>query len=72
MDMNGGLHEAVNLAGKLIAIVQNSAGYVDPFALFDCQRRHIAIQFVQDHTIKTKSLWNQLIQTFRQSDKSGL
>lgn len=54
--MNGGLHEAVNLAGKLIAIVQNSAGYVDPFALFDCQRRHIAIQFVQDHTIKNKEL----------------
>ena len=56
MGMNGGLHDAVNLSGKLIDIIQNGADFNDAFAVYDRQRRQIAVQFVQDHTMKNKKL----------------
>lgn len=56
MGMNGGLHDAVNLSGKLIDIIQNDADFKSAFALYDRQRRQIAVQFVQDHTMKNKEL----------------
>ena len=56
MGMNGGLHDAVNLADKLISIVNDEADYQDQLALYDRQRRQIAVKFVQDHTIRNKEL----------------
>lgn len=56
MGMNGGLHDAVNLAEKLIEIVNDGADYENRFSLYDRQRREIAVQFVQDHTIRNKEL----------------
>jgi 3-(3-hydroxy-phenyl)propionate hydroxylase len=70
MGMNGGIHDAWNLAGKLIEI---SAGG-DPSSLldrYDRQRREICVRFVQEHTIRNKKLMESKdpeIQRRRQED----
>lgn len=56
MGMNGGLHDAFNLAPRLIRIVQQGADYADEFAHYDRQRKDLAVQFVQKHTIENKKL----------------
>ncbi len=56
MGMNGGIHDAINLAGKLTAIVNAGADYNDEFAHYDRQRRELAVRFVQEHTISNKQL----------------
>ncbi|TKB46079.1 FAD-dependent oxidoreductase [Thalassotalea mangrovi] len=56
MGMNGGLHDAFNLAEKLVDIIHNQADYRDLFALYDRQRKDLAVQFVQKHTIENKKL----------------
>ena len=60
MGMNGGIHDAVNLASQLVDIVQNGSNYEDRFARYDRQRRETAVQFVQDHTIKNKQLMESI------------
>ncbi len=55
MGMNGGIHDAWNLAGRLIAI--HGGADVDPeLALYDRQRREICVSFVQEHTKNNKKL----------------
>ncbi|WNC72199.1 NAD(P)/FAD-dependent oxidoreductase [Thalassotalea psychrophila] len=56
MGMNGGLHDAFNLAEKLTDIIQNGADYEAKFAHYDRQRKDLAVQFVQNHTIANKKL----------------
>ena len=56
MGMNGGIHDAHNLAGKLVDIIQNGADYQEAFELYDRQRRELAVRFVQEHTINNKQL----------------
>lgn len=56
MGMNGGLHDAFNLAEKLRAVIQEGADPQAAFALYDRQRRELAVQFVQRHTIENKKL----------------
>jgi 3-(3-hydroxy-phenyl)propionate hydroxylase len=56
MGMNGGLHDAVNLADKLIAILKESASIEERLGLYDRQRRELATEFVQRHTIENKRL----------------
>ncbi len=55
MGMNGGLHDAFNLAEKLLAIFEGRAddSLLD---LYDRQRRTVAQAFVQEHTIRNKRL----------------
>lgn len=56
MGMNGGVHDAVNLAEKLVAILKDGA---DPDALLDhysTQRRAIAEEYVMTHTHKNKQV----------------
>lgn len=70
MGMNGGLHDAINLADKLIAILKNGADYHQQLTLFDRQRRLTATDFVQKHTIANKQLMeakDPSIQTKRQA-----
>lgn len=55
MGMNGGLHDAFNLAGKLLSILEGRAGE-EALDLYDRQRRTIAQKFVQEHTIRNKEL----------------
>ena len=54
--MHGGLHDAVNLAEKLTAIIKDGAAVADRLAHYDRQRRELAVQFVQEHTINNKKL----------------
>jgi 3-(3-hydroxy-phenyl)propionate hydroxylase len=55
MGMNSGIHDAINLADKLIAIARREA---DDSALdrYERQRRHVAVQHTQAQTIRNKRL----------------
>jgi 3-(3-hydroxy-phenyl)propionate hydroxylase len=55
MGMNSGIHDAINLADKLIAIARNEAddGVLDRY---DRQRRHVAVAHTQAQTIRNKRL----------------
>jgi 3-(3-hydroxy-phenyl)propionate hydroxylase len=53
MGLNGGIHDAVNLAAKLAQVVQDGA----PDALldrYDRQRRGVTVEHVQSQTIANK------------------
>lgn len=56
MGMNGGLHDAFNLAERLVRIVRDGADHGAEFAHYDRQRRLLAVRFVQEHTIANKKL----------------
>lgn len=56
MGMNGGIHDAVNLAAKLMDILVDGQDHGERLALYDRQRRDLAVQFVQEHTINNKKL----------------
>jgi len=55
MGMNSGIHDAINLADKLIAIARNEA---DDSVLdrYERQRRHVAVAHTQAQTIRNKRL----------------
>ncbi|MBT7956431.1 MAG: FAD-dependent monooxygenase [Rhodospirillaceae bacterium] len=53
MGMNGGLHDGVNAAEKLIQILNHGASE-DLLDLYDRQRRPIAIEYVQAQSIRNK------------------
>ena len=56
MGMNGGLHDAFNLADKLARITRQGRDHVPLFEQYDRQRRRIAVDFIQRHTIDNKKL----------------
>jgi 3-(3-hydroxy-phenyl)propionate hydroxylase len=58
MGMNGGIHDALNLAQKLAAVVHGEA---DEEALdhYDRQRRHVAVTYVQAQTIANKKMMEE-------------
>jgi hypothetical protein len=52
MGLNGGVHDAVNLAGKLAQVIQGEdAALLD---LYDRQRRGVTVEHVQRQTIQNK------------------
>ncbi|MGE0747989.1 MAG: FAD-dependent oxidoreductase [Rhodospirillales bacterium] len=55
MGMNGGIHDAVNLAEKLVAVLRGEA---DAALLdrYERQRRPIAVEYVQAATLRNKAL----------------
>jgi 3-(3-hydroxy-phenyl)propionate hydroxylase len=55
MGLNSGVHDAFNLAGKLVRIWhgENAGPLLD---LYERQRRHIAVQHTQQQTIRNKKL----------------
>lgn len=53
MGMNGGLHDAFNLAPRLVAVLKGQSGE-ETLDQYDRQRREICVRFVQDQTIKNK------------------
>jgi 3-(3-hydroxy-phenyl)propionate hydroxylase len=55
MGMNSGIHDAFNLADKLIAILRGDASQ-DVLDRYERQRRHVAIQHAQAQTIRNKRL----------------
>ncbi len=71
MGMNGGIHDAYNLAEKLCSVINDGADYAEAVARYDRQRRELAVQFVQEHTINNKKLMESTdpnIQAKRQRD----
>lgn len=56
MGMNGGVHDAVNLAEKLVLVLKHGKDYGDQLDLYERQRRGICIKFVQEHTKNNKAL----------------
>ena len=55
MGMNGGIHDAWDLAGRLIAI-EGGADIDAELDLYDRQRREICISFIQEQTKNNKKL----------------
>jgi 3-(3-hydroxy-phenyl)propionate hydroxylase len=55
MGMNSGVHDAFNLADKLIAILRREASD-DLLDRYERQRRHVAVQHTQAQTIRNKRL----------------
>jgi 3-(3-hydroxy-phenyl)propionate hydroxylase len=55
MGMNSGVHDAFNLADKLVRILRREAGE-DTLDHYERQRRHVAIQHTQAQTIRNKRL----------------
>jgi 2-polyprenyl-6-methoxyphenol hydroxylase-like FAD-dependent oxidoreductase len=55
LGMNGGIHDAINLVGKLVRVIRAKAddSLLDLYAR---QRRHAAVAFVQTQTIANKRL----------------
>ena len=53
MGMNGGIHDAFNLAEKL-AVVWHGERPESHLALYEAQRRPIALDYVNTHTIRNK------------------
>lgn len=55
MGMNGGIHDALNLAEKLAAVALGNSGE-EELDRYDRQRRHAAVTYVQAQTIANKKL----------------
>ena len=55
MGMNSGVHDAFNLAEKLIKILRGEAAE-DVLDRYERQRRHVALQHTQAQTIRNKRL----------------
>ena len=55
MGMNSGVHDAFNLADKLVAVLRGEAGE-DVLDRYERQRRHVAVQHTQAQTIRNKRL----------------
>jgi 3-(3-hydroxy-phenyl)propionate hydroxylase len=53
MGMNSGIHDAFNLADKLIKICRKEASD-DVLDRYERQRRHVALQHTQAETIRNK------------------
>ena len=54
--MNGGIHDAHNLGGKLVEVIRGGRDPDEALAHYDRQRRELAVAFVQNHTIQNKQL----------------
>src|SRR5262249_6927682 len=55
MGMNSGVHDAFNLAEKLTKVLRSEAGE-EVLDRYERQRRHVALQHTQPHTIRNERL----------------
>jgi 3-(3-hydroxy-phenyl)propionate hydroxylase len=58
MGMNGGIHDAINLAEKLSLVMRGKRGE-ESLDLYDRQRRHVAREYIQTQTIANKKLMEE-------------
>ena len=66
MGMNGGIHDAVNLAEKLSLVIGGECGD-QLLDLYDRQRRHVAREYIQTQTIANKKLMEERDMAARQA-----
>jgi 3-(3-hydroxy-phenyl)propionate hydroxylase len=71
MGMNSGVHDAFNLADKLVAILRGEAdeGVLDRY---ERQRRHVAIQHTQAQTMRNKRLLAETDPAIRKRNQDEL
>jgi 3-(3-hydroxy-phenyl)propionate hydroxylase len=66
MGMNGGIHDAINLAEKLSLVMGGECGD-QLLDLYDRQRRHVAREYIQTQTIANKKLMEEPDMAARQA-----
>jgi 3-(3-hydroxy-phenyl)propionate hydroxylase len=66
MGMNGGIHDAINLAEKLSLVLRGERGE-ELLDLYDRQRRHVAREYIQTQTIANKKLMEERDTAVRQA-----
>jgi 3-(3-hydroxy-phenyl)propionate hydroxylase len=66
MGMNGGIHDAVNLAERLTAVWHGGAGEAE-LDRFDQQRRLVTLEYIQNTTIQNKKNLESTGEEFGQS-----
>ena len=71
MGLNGGIHDAVNLAGKLAAVWKGEAG-AELLDLYTRQRRKAATEFTQAQTIANKKLMEERDPAVRRKNLDAL
>ncbi len=64
--MNGGIHDAINLAARLAAVWRGEVPEAE-FDRFDKQRRLITLEYIQTTTIQNKKNLESSGDEFRQS-----
>ena len=57
MGMNGGIHDALNLAEKLTAVWHGAP--VESMGRYERQRRKVALEVVQQQALRNRSILNQ-------------
>ena len=72
MGMNGGLHDANNLAAKLVRIINEGEAHLPLFEHYNRQRRDLAVRFVQEHTIANKKLMEATDESTQQARQKML
>jgi 3-(3-hydroxy-phenyl)propionate hydroxylase len=71
MGMNSGVHDAFNLADKLVKILRGEQGE-DILDRYERQRRHVAIQHTQAQTIRNKRLLTEKDPAVRKRNQDEL
>jgi len=66
MGMNSGIHDAINLVGRLTAVWHDKAADAE-LDRFDKQRRLVTLEYVQNYTIQNKKNLESSGDEFRQS-----
>jgi 3-(3-hydroxy-phenyl)propionate hydroxylase len=66
MGMNGGIHDAINLAEKLSLVIGGECSD-QLLSLYDRQRRHVAREYIQTQTIANKKLMEERDMAARQA-----
>lgn len=66
MGLNGGVHDSMNLAGKLAAVIHGEAGE-EALDLYDRQRRTVCVEHVQAQTIRNKEVLEAKDEAARQA-----
>jgi 3-(3-hydroxy-phenyl)propionate hydroxylase len=71
MGMNSGIHDAFNLAEKLVKILRGEAD-ADVLDRYERQRRHVALQHTQAQTMRNKRLLTEKDPAVRRKDHDEL
>jgi len=71
MGMNSGVHDAFNLADKLVRILRGEADE-EVLDRYERQRRHVAVQHTQAQTIRNKRLLAEKDPAVRQKNNDEL
>lgn len=67
MGMNGGVHDAINLATKLTALWKNPALPLESMQRYERQRRKVAIDTVQAQALRNRQILNETDPAKRQA-----